>query len=299
MLFKASAPGSLMLLGEYAVLDGGYALVAAINQRMTVQLATRSDTKINISSQLGKFVTDVTQLQVAEPFQFVLTALKKFKSQLPTGCDIEIESEFSDRIGFASSAAVTVALLKVLCEWIKLPFGENDLIQQAREIVRDVQGMGSGADVAACVLGGVVAYRAEPFYAERIEYDSPIIVKYSGSKTKTADAIKFVRHRFESRLDSLKNIYQEIATYAQQGIQAARENNHAELGKIMNLQQRCMENLGVTTPALDEIINSFKNDSRILGAKISGAGLGDCVIGLGEIPDAPHVMIASRGVVCE
>ena len=36
MLFKASAPGSLMLLGEYAVLQGKSALVCAIDKRMMV-----------------------------------------------------------------------------------------------------------------------------------------------------------------------------------------------------------------------------------------------------------------------
>ena len=48
----------------------------------------------------------------------------------------------------------------------------------------------------------------------------------------------------------------------------------------MNIQQSLMNALGVGTPQLNHIINSLHKDPYIYGAKISGAGLGDCVIGL-------------------
>ena len=42
-----------------------------------------------------------------------------------------------------------------------------------------------------------------------------------------------------------------------------------------------MEKLGLNTPEIDEIIRLMKSDPNINGVKISGSGLGDCVIGLG------------------
>jgi mevalonate kinase len=322
MSFKATAPGSLMLLGEYAVLEGGYALVAAVNRCMSVVLKPREDTLITIKSDLGYYECDRANIEVNAPFQFVLSILKKYKKSLPSGCDLSIESEFSDQIGLASSAAVTVATLTALHAWLNDWITNEELIYEAREIVREVQGVGSGADVVACVLGGVVGYCAEPFEVEEFSYTHPLTVVYSGRKTKTKDAIHFVEDRFSTDPDLYEQIKEAINECAQAGMQAVRNNNHAELGMAMNDQQELMEELGVNTPMLKEIIDNLKEDPAILGAKISGSGLGDCVVGLGvtsissftnayldekrmgddnEIHSykLPDLQIASRGVRCE
>lgn len=303
MWFKASAPGSLMVLGEYSVLQGGNALVAAVNKRISVQLSERKDSLINITSALGHFQTDLSKFVIQSPFQFVLTTLKKYLSSLQVGCDITIESEFSDQVGFASSAAVTVATLAVLDQWLNIQFSQSDLIKTARTIIREVQGIGSGADVSACVLGGVVAYCAEPFFVEKFSYDYPITVIYSGSKTKTAAAIQHVQQTFASDPQLLQQIYQSINDCAISGIKAVRDNNHIELAQAMNTQQLLMEQLQVNTHRLDEIIAELKNHATILGAKISGSGLGDCVLALGNLLPSCNDMIPCqidmRGVCYE
>ena len=308
--YKASAPGSLMLLGEYAVLFGGYSLVCAIDKRMTVILMPREDSIITISSALGHHQTDISSIEIGAPFQFVLATLKKFADQLPSGCDIVIQSEFSDQVGFASSAAVTVALIKAIYEWLGVACAPAFLIRTARKIIREVQGIGSGADVAACVLGGVVAYRAEPFLAEKIAYSYPLRVIYSGSKTKTVDAIAFVNNKFSDQPDELQSILKKINECARMGMIAARSGNHATLGKMMNEQQIQMQALGVSTDIINKIIAELTEYPDILGAKISGSGLGDCVIGLGSdttscLFRAPMSSISlsckidTRGVYCE
>ena len=55
MQLKASAPGSLMLMGEHAVLHGKKALVCAIDQRISVSLTPREDARISIVSALGEY----------------------------------------------------------------------------------------------------------------------------------------------------------------------------------------------------------------------------------------------------
>lgn len=109
MLYRAKAPGSLMLLGEYAVLHGKTAIVAAIDKFILVSLTPRNDNTIHIYSSLGELTADRRQLQSLPPFEFVLTALASKK--LPTGCDVMIESDLPSAIGLGSSAAVTIALL--------------------------------------------------------------------------------------------------------------------------------------------------------------------------------------------
>jgi mevalonate kinase len=308
MLVKASAPGSMMLLGEYAVLHGKQALVCAVDKRMTVTLTPRSDSKIVINSSLGKFEADLASLQITPPFQFVLASLKKFSAQMQTGCDLTIESEFSDKIGLGSSAAVTVATISAIKEWLNIPANEKELLLEARDIIREVQGIGSGADVAASVLGGMVSYTMHPLQTEKITNSHPITVVFSGYKTPTVEAVKQVETSFLPRPEVFKNLCDAIGECAQQGTQAAREANWNAFGKSLNAQQELMQHLGVSTPDLSEIITTLRSNKNILGAKISGSGLGDCIIGIGhtntftpanaKIKIFP-ISISTQGVICE
>jgi mevalonate kinase len=300
MLFKASAPGSLMLLGEYAVLHGEYAVVSAVNRRMTVTLSPRTDHVITITSALGTYQTNLSQLEIAAPFQFVLASLIKFKNKLKYGCDIVIESEFSHQIGFASSAAVTVAMVAALFNWLNIPYSETELVKYSRDIVRTVQGVGSGADVAACVLGGIVAYCAEPFSIEKLNHTYPISVMYSGSKTPTIEAISTVQKKFSDQPALYKQLIGSIGICARDGIAAIKNQDWQSLGKVMDLQQGLMNELGVNTDALNHNINELRSQPGILGAKISGSGLGDCVVGLGTHDHVSlDIVISQQGVQCE
>jgi len=310
VIFKSSAPGSLMLLGEYAVLHGQHALVSAIDKRMTVILTPRSDKKILLDSALGQHETTLAHLKLVAPFRFVLATIKAVKKYLTHGFHLKIESEFSDTVGFASSAAVTVATLSALSTWCGLSLSESDFIKLARRIVRHVQGTGSGADVAACVMGGVVLYRMKPFIAEKFSCTHPITVVYSGSKTPTVEAIARVKKQFANFPQLFNQIFKTMNQCTLDGVKALRENDWRKLGAIFNIQQGLMESLGVSTAPIHEIINTLRQQSTILGAKISGSGLGDCVVALGasSVSDFSQaglgvknmsVKMSAEGVRCE
>jgi mevalonate kinase len=298
VLIKASAPGSLMLLGEYAVLNGGHALVCAIEKRIHVSLKPRADKQIELMSGLGHLTIALSQLKIIPPFQFVLATLKKYQKWMKQGCTITIQSEFSDQVGLASSAAVTVAVLAALKKWLELSYSPLQLIREARRIVQSVQGVGSGADVAACVLGGMVAYRKNPFIAERIECFHPLTLVYSGSKTPTVVAINQVKKYFSSKPILFKHLLRAINICAKQGITAVKAQNFIELSHLMTIQQGLMTALGVNTPQLQTIVEKLIAEPTILAAKISGSGLGDCVVGLGTAQDIEQIpiTIATQGV---
>jgi mevalonate kinase len=308
MQLKASAPGSLMLLGEYAVLHGKHALVCAVDKRITVTLTPRADEVINIhSDRHGVYTTNISHLTIEKPFHYVLTALKHHQTKLKRGCDIEIQSEFSDTLGLGSSAAVTVATLSVLVSWLGMPFLPLDLVRQGRNIVREVQGVGSGADVAASVYGGMVGYQAQPLTAEKISITHPLTVIYSGHKTPTPEAIARVQDYFSAYPNIFRELTNSIGQCAQEGLLCARKAEWKKLGEIMNMQQGLMESLGVGTDLMREMIFDLRKQDTITGAKISGSGFGDCVIGLGETPahytyanlQRIPVAISLQGVHCE
>lgn len=297
MQFKASASGSLMLLGEYGVLSGQHALACAVDKRIIVTLTPREDDRIKIKSTLhGNYETTLSQIKPDRPFHFVLSVLQYCQSKMKSGCDIHIVSEFSDKVGFGSSAAVTVATLSALTTWLQIEMSPLEFIRQGRECVRQVQGVGSGTDIAASVLGGIVGYRAQPLFAEKYAQIYPLTAFYAGYKTPTVDAIKQVQDYFAAYPVLFNSICQTLGQCALEGMQAVQKGDWVTFGKIMNIQQGMMESLGVSSTLLQEMIKEIRISSTILGAKISGAGLGDCVIGLGTLSASLSKILLEEGV---
>lgn len=282
MLYRAKAPGSLMLLGEYAVLHGKTAIVAAVDKFVLVSLAPRKDNIIYIRSSLGELVADRRQLQPLPPFEFILTALASKK--IPTGCDVMIESDLPSAIGLGSSAAVTVALLAGINAWLKTPLTKNNLWQEAINVIKAVQDQGSGADCAASIYGGIIAFRNYPFHIVSLKNRPPIVVIYSGKKLTTAQAINIVNTRRQQQPTFYQELDKKMDKLGLHAINIINTSNWRAFGRLLNKGQKLMITLGVNNKILDTLINQLRRKPSIFGAKISGSGLGDCIIGIGMLP---------------
>lgn len=280
---KASAPGSLMLMGEHAVLQGYPAMACAINRFITVKLKPRRDQQIIIQSALGEYQADRLMLNPSPPFQFVLSVLKRYQRLLPSGCELEITSQFSDKVGLGSSAAVTVATLAVLHQWLEQDIDLYVLWQQAHELIQGVQGLGSGADIAASCFGGTISLNPQHQHIEPLERCPPLHAVYSGAKTPTVTVVQQVNQMQRQEPERFATLFQQIGGCVHKGYQALLQENWSELGRLLNFHQLLQEQLGVSTPLLNELIAGLMAQPGIYGAKISGSGLGDCVIGLGKL----------------
>lgn len=300
--FTASAPGSLMLFGEHAVLEGHPAVVAAIDRRIAVRLTPRADTRYAIVSGVGRFDGSLADLAGDSRFRFVHACLASTAVAGRHGFDIEIASDMPPTLGFGTSAAVTVALLAALDQAGGRQPPAPERLARAVEVIRAVQGRGSGADTAASLLGGIVLHHAKPLFARTISTSPlPLTAVYCGYKTPTADVIDRVRKAFANRPEARKRLFGEIGDTAARAADAFARENLVAVGGLMRDAQAQMVRLGVSTPELDSIIHTLQGDPNLQGAKISGSGLGDCAVGLGRIPhtvapyDTHHLTIEPEG----
>ena len=298
----SSAPGSLMLLGEHAVLHGRRALVCAIDRRITVSASQIKERILRVNSDLGIYDAPLDDLSDHPDFRFVLDVVKQYP--LEQGVELKIDSDFSSDIGFGSSAAVTVATHAALMKFSgranspSEPLHRNDgslgefalpleeLFHRSLATIHRVQGRGSGADVAASVFGGVVAYRADPLEIHPMDESFPLTAVYSGSKMKTVDVIKIVEKQRKADPEKYERIFDEMDASVGRVV-----DDFELLGKKLVENQFLMEEMGLCNAALADIIRKFQ--SLEVPAKISGSGLGDCAIGLGSV--APTSLLASGG----
>ncbi|MBT8041560.1 MAG: hypothetical protein KJN98_00155 [Pontiella sp.] len=299
-----SAPGSLMLLGEHAVLHGHKAMVCAINRRITIRIFEMPGRGVRIASDLGTYRAPLDDLVDHPDFRFVIGAIRKHRSELPSGFEMEIDSDFPADIGFGSSAAVTAATHAALLGWLHgvVPSSKN-LFGHTLETIRTVQGRGSGADVAASVFGGVVGYSVEPEFRS-LELNAPLTAVYCGYKTPTPEVIWKIEQLRSEQPEKYERIYSEIGASVDKALDCLRNHDFPAFGAILNRNQQLMDEMGVNTPELQEIVSALQADPDVFGAKISGSGLGDCAVGIGYAElkelDYPvhHLEITPVGCQC-
>lgn len=277
-----SAPGSLMLLGEHAVLHGHHALVCAINRRITVRLVPVPENSVRITSSVGNYQSPLDDLAEHPSLRFVLQAIRQQAEHIATGFELKIDSDFSPEIGFGSSAAVTVAVQAALMVWVMgEPPSPKTLFTQALKTVHAVQeGRGSGADLAASVFGGVVGYTTAP-EVQPVGISVPLTAVYCGYKTPTTEVIQKVEQLSAENPDKYARLYSEIDASVHEAVSCLRQRDFPGFGQTLNRNQLLMDEMGVNTPELQEIVAALQADPEIFGAKISGSGLGDCAVGIG------------------
>ena len=287
--YTVSAPCSLMLFGEHAVLYGKPAIVSAIDKRITVELLTRDDDEVNLHSTLSG--SQSLHLQDIVPdlwrslpkWRFVLASIAFYQKHLPFGFDLKITADYDVPVGLGSSAAVTVATLAVLTLWLdKKGLIQQSLLRHTVQIIREIQGIASGADAAASIYGGVIAYHMPTLKVTKLANTYPLTVIYSGQKIATQNVLEHVSSLQQRHDQVFAHLYAAIATCTHEAKQAWQVADWQAVGELMNIHQGLHDALGVNTQKLAELIFALRRDPKILGAKISGAGMGDCVIGLGK-----------------
>lgn len=305
--FIASAPASAMLMGEHAVLFGHSALVCALTQRIFVKASKRADGQIVITSSLGYFECAVNELAMqverTSSFAFVLQALT-LSGQVETGgVELVIESEFEHTLGLGSSAAVTVACMGAMALLANGRFDAQEAMQTSIESIRKVQGRGSGADVAASALGGIVKFQGNPLRTKKTLFslaalqDAPhLLLVYCGYKTLTSLVIAQVAEAAEQEPQRFAQLYEQMGACVETSEKALEREDWWAFAQSMNQYQILMRALGVSDESTETIIRLAQKKSpldTLLGAKISGSGLGDCVLLLGsEALDWPHTQIS-------
>ena len=280
---EASAPGSLMLFGEHAVLHGRPALVGSVDVRVRAHARLRRDGRLILQSALGRYEAPMeAKTPPPRELRFAVGAVRRAAEGVLGGVELDIGSDFSPTVGLGSSAAVTVAVLAVVTALRGQPLNPEFLLQTGRQVVREAQGgVGSGADVAASVFGGLCLYHMDDVRPERLPGIPPIVLIYAGYKTPTAEVI----HRVESarRADPARyeRLFDAAGRLTMAAAAAFRLGDLSDAGLRMNAAQTVLEELGVCDSTLAAIVAALRSAPGVQGAKISGSGLGDGVIGLG------------------
>lgn len=284
---EVSAPGKLMLLGEHAVVYNRPCIVTAVGQRMHATLEVTDEKILSIEAPdvqvtgYTKLMSEAGKGEIPKGARFVEMAVKNFTNQhpIPNGLRVTTRSGFSE-FGFGSSSASIVCVTKGLSEILGLGLDNRSLFNLSYQTVLGVQGTGSGFDVAAGIYGGTLYFFTGGKEIEPLEIESlPLVVGYTGIKADTTEIIREVAQRFEGQSQLLNILYDQISTLVKKARVSLKLRDWTGLGDWMNYNQEFLTKLGVSSQKLDDMIAAARR-AGAFGAKLSGAGGGDCMIAL-------------------
>ena len=293
--WQSKAPANTMILGEHSVVYGHPAIACALNQFVTIEWQARQDNALHIQSALGEHHTQIEYITLHPKLNFVVAALQAFQKALPHGLNIKIHSEFSSTIGLGSSAAVLAAMLSGLNHICNSEFNLDRLFAIGHQIIIDIQGRGSGTDLAASLAGGWIFFQPKsnktaPAQINKltIDTDKPALelqLIYAGYKTPTAKVLEFVAQQWQAKPKQLEMLYRSMAQVTRSAQQSLLSNDLENFYQHIKSYQELMIKLGVSDNTLEHIISAMNGCLELHAAKISGSGLGDCVLGIGNLKE--------------
>jgi mevalonate kinase len=284
----ASAPGKLMLFGEHAVVYGYPCIVTAVDKRMRVSVNFNGKGEIVVRApQVGldiyhKNIGMLGRQEVPKPVRFIERLVKSFydRYRVNSGLEIVTKCDFHAKYGFGSSAAVTVALALALGEIYSIKVSKRELFELCYKTVIDVQGVGSGFDIAAAIYGGTLYFVSGGKKIVNLKVSHlPFIVGYTGVKADTPTLVRQVAELRSISRKEVDSIFSKIDVVSNKAKGALVREDVVELGSLMDRNQNLLKKLGVSSIQLDNLIKAAR-EAGALGAKLSGAGGGDCMIAL-------------------
>jgi len=254
------APGKVVLLGEYAVLDGAPAVVAAVDRGVLCATTPAGVLEIDTPGD-DRFVRAALDHAGASPARYA------FSDWNPP--------ETSSKAGLGGSAAATVCALLAARSLRGEAPSPRALFEEGLAVHRAVQGSGSGIDVAASAFGGVV--RFERGAVAPLAAPPHLVVVWSGRSASTGPRVERyldwqARDAFVAESAALVH---QFPTAPVASLAAARR---------LLAGMAAVAGIEYTTPALQRIAALAETHGG--AAKPSGAGGGDVAVAVLPDPDA-------------
>jgi galactokinase len=305
-----SAPGRVNLIGEHIDYHGLPVLPIALRQRVRVQFRLRGDRRISATSgpygaREFEWTDDLAPVRLGDWENYLRAAARVARTFLPAdarGIDAEIASDLPAAAGLSSSSALIVAMTLGLLR----ANGYNPSFEELMQVLPDgeqfVGTRGGGMDHAASLgsragCASLIGFDPVTIRHVPIPPDWAFVVVNSGIRAEKAGTArddynarrnatltareKLARGEALTALE--EEAYKHVTTEHDRvklAVTALERNEPRLFGDLMRMSHESLrDRLRVSLPALDMLAQSAL-DAGALGARLTGAGFGGCIVAL-------------------
>ncbi|MDG1539174.1 MAG: mevalonate kinase [Candidatus Poseidonia sp.] len=304
----ASAPAKCILFGEHAVVYGEPAVAVALEQRLQVRIKPAKSWSIDGSSLVAKRHPHIHHL---------VHALWPTPRD-PKPLSVHVSGDIPRASGLGSSAALSVALCAALdaSRTSTGGLGNDEMSHLAHMAEATAQsGRASPMDTSTSTLGGVVVLSdkkedgCEWVFTRELETPEGkrtweihtmtpprdevyLVLGNTGVHAPTSHQVALVAAALQANPSRINEI-RAVGSIARRGLKALQEGDYEAVGHAMSENHIILRNLGVSSDELETLISAALPSS--LGAKLTGAGGGGCMVALTRNPKATSEAIELAG----
>jgi mevalonate kinase len=284
------ACGKLILLGEHAVVYGVPAIAVGIEHGVRVQARPleRGPSRLAVSTWDIEVEASLADPDLGKALALVLEA-----SECDAPMAFEAEVDLPPGGGLGCSAALGVAVARAIDPSASL----EAITERVMAWERVFHGNPSGIDAACAARGGCIAFTKGDGGPHEIEVvhsgaELTVCVGNSGVASSTKAMVESVARMRERRPEVVAKSFEGIRSLVRNARLAIQAGDRFALGRLMDLNQMLLSGLFVSTQEIERMCG-LARDSGALGAKLTGAGGGGCVVALVPGAEAAEAVLAA------
>ena len=194
----------------------------------------------------------------------------------------EIDSAIPEKRGMGSSAAISIAAIRAVFDYyqVDLPHDVLEILVNRAEMIAHMNP--SGLDAKTCLSDQPIRFIKNVGFTElEMALSAYLVIADTGVYGHTREAIQVVQNKGKDALPFLH----ALGELTQQAEDAILQKDAEELGQILSQAHLHLKEIGVSSPEADSLVETALSHGA-LGAKMSGGGLGGCIIALAA--SLPH-----------
>lgn len=188
----------------------------------------------------------------------------------------EIDSAIPEKRGMGSSAAISIAAIRAVFDYYQADLHHDvlEILVNRAEMIAHMNP--SGLDAKTCLSDRPIRFIKNVGFTElNMDLSVYLVIADTGVYGHTREAIQVVQSKGKDALPFLT----ALGDLTQEAEQAIEEKDAKKLGKILSQAHLHLKTIGVSSSEADVLVETALENGA-LGAKMSGGGLGGCIIAL-------------------
>ncbi|MFF2412459.1 mevalonate kinase [Streptomyces sp. NPDC058092] len=276
------AHAKAIVLGEHAVVYGAAAIALPIPQLAVTASASWSSHTGGRPDELSYTVTSSPSgAMVTQASDGLRELTREFNRRMGVAdgphLDVLLDSTIPHGRGLGSSAAGARALVLALADLTGVELTEDAVFDLVQTAENRAHGRASGVDARTVGAPGPLLFHKGRATELSVGCDVLFLVADSGTPGSTKEAVGLLREGFRRRPGAQESFVGRVSELTEAGRLALAEGRPEALGTQLTDCHELLRAAGLSTGRIDALVEAALRAGS-LGAKITGGGLGGCVI---------------------
>jgi len=276
--------GKVILLGEHSVVHGSPAIAMGIQRGISATARLADEDLLTVSPWDSRVRPRDNGEQPLERAFAIALATYPDRPRL----QIDVQVDLPSGAGLGCSAALGVAVFDAIDQALRVNRSREELGRIALRWEEVFHGNPSGIDNMAAALGGVLHYRkGAPLKRLQVARPFAVVVADSGERSETKEMVSLVACQLASSPARVREKFDDVSELVREAELAFSRGDMAALGRLLDLNHDILSSLLLSTPKVEELCRLARAQGA-LGAKVTGAGGGGCIVALAEDDKHAH-----------